>query len=137
MMKLATFAAALITLASGAQLAAASPCKNINLVVKNSFIHNNAALQIKVIDFDYLDDDAGKWREEAVIGNVIVNPGQSELFVSGRTLSYVGDQTVQLRVQFKYLTQSNGWSDTFDAYSEPFFCSASRTIPQQITLEVK
>lgn len=137
MMKLAMCAAAVMTMMTGAKLAAADPCKNITLTVKNSFVRNESPLQIKVIDFDYLDDDAGKWREETVIGNLIVNPGQISAFVTSRNLAYVGDQTVQLRVQFKYLTENNGWSDTFDAYSEPFFCSATRTSPQQINIEVK
>jgi hypothetical protein len=137
MMKLAMLSAAMITLASGVQLAAADPCKNVDVRVRNSFLQGDAPVQIKVIDFDYLDDEAGKWREEAVIGNLIVNPGQLATFASGRRLAYVGDQTVQLRVQFKYLTLNNGWSDTFDAYSEPFFCSASRNTPLPIIIEVE
>jgi hypothetical protein len=137
-MKLAMLAAAMITLASGAQLAAADSCKNVDLKVTNSYRDDGAPVQIKVIDFDYWDDTEGKWREEAVIGNLIVNPSQTSMFVENRTLSFVGNENgVQIRVQFKYLTQNNGWSDTLDAYSEPFFCSAASWAINNVTVEVE
>jgi hypothetical protein len=137
-MKLAMCAAAVMTLMSGAKLAAADACKNVDIRVKNSFKDDRTAVQIKVIDFDYWDDTEGKWREEAFVGNLIVNPTQILTLVENRTLSYVGNENgVQIRIQFKYLTQSNGWSDTLDAYSEPFFCSAASWGITNVTVEAK
>lgn len=139
MMKLAMCAAAVMTLMTGAKLAAADACKDVDIKVKNSFLQDEAAVPIKVIDFDYWDDTEGKWREESFVGNLIVNPGQTLMLAESRTLSFVGNENdVQVRVQFKYLTARNGWSETLDAYSEPFFCSTvGRHIGLPVLVEAK
>jgi hypothetical protein len=114
----------LVVSTSFAGTAAADRCKNVDIHVHNDFVHDGDLLQIKVVDFDYWDDGEGKWREESWIGNTIYSPTEHKHLVNDRNLEYVGNERdVAIRVQYKYLTSNNGWSETLNALSAPFFCS--------------
>lgn len=114
-----------LALAAGtAATAAAKPCKDVDIHVFNDFEHDGAAIQIKVVDFDYWDDTEGKWREENFVGNTIYDPGDDFHLVDDRNLEYVGDESgVVIRVQFRYLTANNGWSEVLTAESLPHTCT--------------
>jgi hypothetical protein len=95
--------------------------------VHNHFVHDGSAIQIKVVDYDYWDDTEGKWREN-VFGSEVVDPNHT-LNINNVTLNYVGGESgVQVRVQFKYLTASNGWSETLDAYGDVFTCGTNEQV---------
>ncbi len=133
---IATLTAA--ALVAGADRAAADTCRNVDIRVKNSFRQDGAPIQIKAVDFDYWDDTEGKWRDEAFVGNLVILPGATEWFATNRNLSFVGgEHDVQIRVQFRYFTANNGWSELLDAYSEPFTCTTNRTGSLPITVEAK
>ncbi|HTE55470.1 MAG TPA: hypothetical protein VK698_31665 [Kofleriaceae bacterium] len=124
MRKLIMSIAAGLMMAGGlAGTAVADRCKDVDIHVYNDFEHDGAPFQVKVIDFDYWDDTEGKWREENWIGNTLYDPGDDFHLVDNRNLEYVGEEDdVVIRVQFKYLTTSNGWSETLDSESAPFHC---------------
>ncbi len=127
-MKFAMCALIAFSMAASAGIAAADTCRDVTIKVNNEFTQDAAPVQIKVIDFDYWDDTEGKWREESFVGNLIVNPGAIATLAT-RNLSFVGGESdVQIRVQFKYLTATNGWSETLDAISDPFTCVTNRVI---------
>ena len=67
--------AALLTLmiAGWSGIAAAKPCKDFDIKVQNNFAHDGIGQPIKVVDFDYWDDDKGKWREENWVGNLVID----------------------------------------------------------------
>src|SRR5687768_5089463 len=89
----------------------AARCRDVAIHVHNNFEHDGAIVQIKIVDFDYWDDGEGKWREENWVGNTIFDPGEDFHPFGDRNLEYVGGESdVVIRVQFKYLTQDNGWS---------------------------
>jgi hypothetical protein len=114
----------LVVTTSFAGTAVADRCKNVDIHVYNDFVHDGDPLQIKVVDFDYWDDREGKWRGENWVGNTIYNPGDDWHLVNDRNLEYVGNEGgVVVRVQYKYLTNNNGWSETLNALSAPFFCN--------------
>jgi hypothetical protein len=116
--------AALLTLmiAGWSGIAAAKPCKDFDIKVQNNFTHDGIGQPIKVVDFDYWDDDKGKWREENWVGNLVIDFTRGATIAS-RNLEYVGDQSgVIIRVQFKYMTAKNGWSETLNAQSSSFIC---------------
>jgi hypothetical protein len=108
---------------SGTRVAFADKCKNVDIHVTNLFIHDGTQRQVKVVDFDYWDDTEGKWREENFVDNFILDYNGSD-DIPDRNLEYVGGESgVQIRVQFKYMTTNNGWSEALDAYSNVFTCN--------------
>ena len=132
MMKFAMCGLVAIAMAASAGVAAADTCRDVTIKVRNEFTQDTAPVQIKVIDFDYWDDTEGKWREESFVSNLIVNPGALATLAT-RNLSFVGGENdVQIRVQFKYLTATNGWSETLDAISDPFTCISNRTVTVEV-----
>jgi len=116
--------AALLTLmiAGWSGIAAAKPCKDFDIKVQNNFKHDGTPVQIMVVDFDYWDDEKGKWREENFVGNLVIDSGKTTT-LANRNLEYVGDKSgVIIRVQFKYMTAKNNWSETLNAQSSSFIC---------------
>ena len=128
----AVFASFLIATWSGTSSAAR--CKDVTVKVQNDFIHDGSALQIKVVDFDYWDDTEGKWREENWVGNEVIDPGDLRT-INTRNLEYVGGESgVVVRVQYKYMTAKNGWSEKLNAKSSSFFCKKDG--PNTVTVTV-
>jgi hypothetical protein len=115
-------------------IAAADRCKDVTVKVQNNFEHGGEPIQIHVVDFDYYDDKKGKWREENLVANVVVGPGDLRT-VTTRNLEYVGDQSVIIRVQYKYMTEKNGWSEVHNAQAKSFFCKKDGPNSQTVTVE--
>lgn len=133
MMKFAMCALVAFSMAASVGVAAADTCRDVDIKVRNEFTQNGSPIQIKVIDFDYWDNTEGKWRDEAFVGNVIINPGALVTLAADRNLSFVGNEGgVQIRVQYKYLTANNGWSETLDAVSDPFTCINNRIVTVEV-----
>jgi len=118
-------------------IASAKNCKDVTVKVQNHFVHAGNKLQIKVVDFDYWDNNDAKWREEFGIDNQIVDYGDKEVKIATRDLEHVGgEKGVRVRVQFKYLSASSGsWSEILNAESDTFTCNADG--PNSVTIEVK
>lgn len=116
-------------------IASAKNCKDVTVKVKNNFVHAGNKLQIKVVDFDYWDNNDAKWREELGIPNIIINNGHTDT-VATRDLEHVGgEKGVRVRVQYKYLSASSGdWSEILNAESDTFTCSADG--PNTVTVVV-
>jgi len=116
-------------------IASAKNCKDVTVKVKNNFVHAGNKLQIKVVDFDYWDNNDAKWREELGIPNIIINNGHMDT-VATRDLEHVGgEKGVRVRVQYKYLSASSGdWSEILNAESDTFTCSADG--PNTVTVVV-
>jgi len=109
-------------------VALADRCTNLDIYVANDFKLNDVPVQIRVVDFDYFDVNAGKWREEAGVHNQIFNPsGIVSSFYVERDLTYVGNSPTIIRLQYQYLTATNGWSENLDAYSNQFICRDDRS----------
>lgn len=101
---------------------------------KSRFTHDGEAIQIKVVDFDYWDDTEGKWREENWVGNEVIDPGDLRT-INTRNLEYVGGESgVVLRVQYKYMTATKGWSEKLNAQSSGFFCKKDGPNPVTVTV---
>jgi hypothetical protein len=116
-------------------IAAADRCKDVTVKVQNKFEHDGDPIQIYVTDFDYYDDEKGKWREENWVGNIVVGPGDTKT-IATRNLEYVGDTGgVILRVQYKYMTAKNGWSEMHNAQSAPFFCKKDGPNSKTVVVE--
>ena len=112
-----------LTMAAGSGSALANACKDFDIKVNNGFVHDGVAVPIKVVDSDYWDDEKGKWREENWVGNLVIDPTHTET-IANRNLEYVGGKSgVVIRVQFKYMTAKNGWSETLNAQSSSFICA--------------
>ena len=73
--------AALLTLmiAGWSGIAAAKPCKDFDIKVQNNFEHDGTPVQIMVVDFDYWDDEKGKWREENFVRNLVIDSGDTTI----------------------------------------------------------
>jgi hypothetical protein len=122
----------LIAACSG--MASADRCKDVAIKVKNDFTHDGEAIQIKAVDFDYWDDTEGKWREENWVGNEVIDPGDLRT-INTRNLEYVGGESgVVLRVQYKYMTATKGWSEKLNAQSSSFFCKKDGPNPVTVTV---
>jgi hypothetical protein len=106
-------------------IASAANCKDVTVKVTNNFVHAGNQLQIKVVDFDYWDNEDAKWREEAGVSNTVINYGKTQK-VATRDLEHVGgEKGVRVRVQYKYLSASSGnWSEILNAESDTFTCNA-------------
>jgi len=66
----------------------------------------------------------------------VVDPNAGARTIATRNLEYVGDESgVVIRVQFKYMTEKNGWSEPLNAQSSPFTCL--RDGPNTKTITVK
>jgi hypothetical protein len=118
-------------------IASAKNCKDVTVKVQNHFVHAGNKLQIKVVDFDFWDNNDAKWREEFGIDNQIIDYGDKEVKVATRDLEHVGgEKGVRVRVQYKYLSASSGnWSEILNAESDTFTCKADG--PNSVTVEVK
>lgn len=128
MRKLIMTAIAALGVTAMAGTAMAEKCKDVDIHVDNEFQEDGQFLQIKVVDFDYWDDEKGKWREENFVGNEIWQPHE-EKHMNERNLEYVGGQSgTVIRVQFKYLTANNGWSEILHAESSEFTCTDGRRV---------
>jgi hypothetical protein len=115
-------------------IAAADRCKDVTVKAKNSFSHDGTAVQIQVVDFDYWDDTEGKWREENWVGNLVIDPTHTST-IGKRNLEYVGGESgVIVRVQYKYMTEKNGWSEQLNAQSSSFTCKKDG--PNSVTVTV-
>ncbi len=116
-------------------LAAADRCKDVTIKVKNSFTHDGSAVQIQVVDFKYWDDTEGKWRGENYVGNLVINPGWTRT-ITTRNLEYVGGESgVIISVQYKYMTEKNGWSEQLDAQGASFSCVKAGPNSQTVTVQ--
>jgi hypothetical protein len=116
-------------------IASADLCRDVEIKVKNSFTHDGTPVQINVVDFDYWDDTEGKWREENWVGNEVIDDGKTKP-INTRNLEYVGGESgVAVRVQFKYMTATKGWSEKLNARSDSFFCKKDG--PNSVTVDVK
>ena len=104
-------------------IASAHLCKDVTIKVDNDFTHDGSPVSIQVVDFDYWDDEEGKWREENWVGNLVIGYNDGSRTIATRNLEYVGDESgVIIRVQFRYMTEKNGWSEQLNAQSRPFRC---------------
>ena len=104
-------------------IASAHLCKDVTIKVDNDFTHDGSPVSIQVVDFDYWDDEEGKWREENWVGNLVIGYNDGSRTIATRNLEYVGDESgVIIRVQFRYMTEKNGWSEQLNAQSSPFKC---------------
>jgi hypothetical protein len=109
-------------------IATAKSCKDVTIKVDNDFEHDGSAKDIKVVDFDYWDDTEGKWRGENYVGNLVIDFNNGPRTLTTRNLEYVGGESgVIIRVQFKYLTATNGWSETLNAQTAQFTCNGPIT----------
>jgi hypothetical protein len=116
---------ALATLAAGTA-AADSMCSQVNLEITNEFHdpQGGAAVDIKVVDFKYWDDEDQKWRDE-VTDNKRINPTQTAVW--NKNLEYVGGESgVRIRVFFKFMHAGN-WSSTRTQDSAAFTCVDATT----------
>lgn len=113
-------------------VAMADRCKDLDIYVTNGFTLGDDQVQIRVIDFDYFDVNAGKWREEAGVHNQVFNPSDTAQFYVERDLTFVGGAPTIVRVQYQYLTATNGWSESLDAYSPQFRCTNGGSIDVKI-----
>lgn len=123
-MDMKTVSAVLVSLmiAGWSGIASADRCKDVTIKVKNDFTHDGSAVQIQVVDFKYWDDTEGKWRGENWVGNLVIDPGWTKT-IATRNLEYVGGESgVKISVQYKYMTEKNGWSEQLDAQSSSFTC---------------
>lgn len=109
-------------------IATAKSCKDVTIKVDNDFEHDGSPVQIKVVDFDYWDDGEGKWREEDRVGDLVIDFNNGSRTLTTRNLEYVGGESgVIIRVQFKYMTATNGWSETLNAQTPTFTCNGPIT----------
>ncbi len=123
-----------ILIAGWSGVSSASRCKDVSIKVKNDFTHDGTAVQINVVDFDYWDDTEGKWREENWVGNEVIDPDDLKT-INTRNLEYVGNESgVIARVQYKYMTAKNGWSEKLNAKSSSFYCKKDG--PNSVTVTV-
>ena len=105
-------------------IASAHLCKDVTIKVDNDFTHDGSPVSIQVVDFDYWDDEEGKWSEENWVGNLVIGYNDGSRTIATRNLEYVGDESgVIIRVQFRYMTEKNGWSEQLNAQSRPFECA--------------
>ena len=117
-------------------VASARLCKDVTIKVDNDFTHDGSPAQIQVVDFDYWDDTEGKWREENWVGNVVIDFTAGARTIATRNLEYVGGESgVIIRVQYKYMTEKNGWSEQLTAQSSPFTCVKDGPNPRTITVQ--
>jgi hypothetical protein len=117
-------------------IASARLCKDVTIKVDNDFTHDGSPAQIQVVDFDYWDDGEGKWREENWVGNVVIDFNAGARTIATRNLEYVGGESgVILRVQYKYMTAKNGWSEKLTAQSSPFTCVRDGPNSRTITVQ--
>lgn len=125
--KLTAAVLAAATLAGLAGTAAAdSKCSDVGIEVRNQFTSpiTNTQARIKVVDFDYWDDEDDRWRDE-VTDNKIINSGQAATWT--KNLEYVGGESgVRIRVYFRYEEPGNGlnggWSEILTRTSATFTC---------------
>ena len=117
-------------------VASARLCKDVAIRVDNDFTHDGSPAQIQVVDFDYWDDTEGKWREENWVGNVVIDFNGGARTIATRNLEYVGGESgVIIRVQYKYMTENNGWSEKLTAQSTPFTCLKDGPNSRLITVQ--
>ena len=125
--KLTASLLAAATLAGLAGTAAAdSKCSDVGIEVRNQFTSptTNTQTRIKVVDFEYWDDEDNKWRDEST-DNKIINAGQAATWT--KNLEYVGGESgVKIKVFFRWEEPGNGlnggWSDTITRTSTTFTC---------------
>ncbi|HWM84634.1 MAG TPA: hypothetical protein VNO33_02325 [Kofleriaceae bacterium] len=125
MTKFIMAAAAGLAITTGlAGAAEAKLCNRVGIHVYNDYEDDGVPIQIRIVDFDYWDDEQGRWREENWVGNTVFLPGEDKHPFSDRNLEYVGDESgVVIRIQFQYMTANNGWSETLNAESAEFTCN--------------
>lgn len=106
--------------------AADSKCSNVGIEVRNQFTSpiTNTQTRIKVVDFEYWDDEDDKWRDE-VTDNKTINAGQAATWT--KNLEYVGGESgVKIKVHFRYEEPGNGlnggWSEVLTRTSSSFTC---------------
>jgi hypothetical protein len=127
--------AAVLAFTAWSGIASADLCRDVTIKVDNDFEHNNSPAQIQVVDFDYWDDTEGKWREENWVGNIVIDFNGGSRTIATRNLEYVGDESgVVIRVQYKYMTEKNGWSEQLTAQTTPFTCPKNGGISKTITV---
>ncbi len=125
--KLTASLLAAATLAGLAGTAAAdSKCSDVGIEVRNQFTSptTNTQTRIKVVDFEYWDDEDNKWRDEST-DNKIINAGQAATWT--KNLEYVGGESgVQIKVHFRFEEPGNGlnggWSNVLTRTSTAFTC---------------
>jgi hypothetical protein len=123
--KIASAAVGFLIISGMGGIASATNCKDVTVKVTNNFVHAGNQLQIKVVDFDYWDNNDAKWREEFGVDNTIVDYSRTKK-IATRDLEHVGgEKGVRIRVQYKYLSGSSGnWSEILNAESGTFTCNA-------------
>lgn len=127
-LKLISSTLAALTLAglAAGTAAADSKCSDVGIEVRNEFISplTNTQARIKVVDFEYWDDEDNKWRDEST-DNKIINAGQPQVWT--KNLEYVGGEPgVKIKVFFRFEEPGNGlnggWSDVRTRISSAFTC---------------
>lgn len=117
-----------IVAAFAAQAAADSKCSSVNIQVKNMY-HDpvtGAEVDIRVVDFQYWDDEDDKGREEST-DNKRINYGQTAVWT--KNLEYVGGESaVKIKVYFKYDQAGAGWSTDHSQTSASFTCTDGRAV---------
>ncbi len=122
-MKKLFLAIAAVSVVGGlSNVALADRCTNLDVYVVNQFTLGGVPAQVRVVDLDYFDVSAGKWREETGLHNQVFNPSGIAAFYVERDLTFVGDSPTIVRLQYQYLTANNGWSESLDASSSQFVC---------------
>jgi hypothetical protein len=109
--------------------AADSKCSSVSIEVKNQY-HDpvtGAQVDIRVVDFQYWDDEDNKWREEWS-DNKRINYGQTAVW--NKNLEYVGGEAgVKIKVYYKYDQAGGSWSTDHTRTSTAFSCVDGKTVP--------
>jgi len=111
------------------QAAADANCSDVNIQVTNQY-HDpvrGSKVDIRVIDFAYLDAEDNTWRTEAT-DNKRIDFGQTAIW--NKNLEKVGGETgVKIRVSFKYDQAGGGFSTAYTQLSSAFKCVDGMTVP--------
>src|SRR5262249_18883222 len=112
-----------------AQAAADDKCSSVNIQVTNKY-HDpvtGAKVDIRVVDFSYVDKEDNKLRGEST-DNKRINFGQTAVW--NKNLEYVGGETgVKLKVTFKYEQAGGGFSTDHSIFSSAFKCVDGMNLP--------
>ena len=122
------FAVTALVVGCAGAASADSKCSAVNIEVKNEY-HDpatGAQVDIRVVDFEYFDDEDNKWREEWS-DNKRINFGQTAVW--NKNLEYVGGETgVKIKVFYKYDQSGGDFSATHTKTSTAFKCVDGKSV---------
>lgn len=108
--------AALGLVAATGGIAAAQNCNEVEIHVRNPI----DSQPYEVTDFDYWDDEDGQWREEDLVQDHYLAPGDDWVYI--RDLERVGEENgVIIRVQHRHLLANGTWHE-HESVSPTFHC---------------